>query len=220
MNNKSLLTNLVAIGIFVLGFISPIFAQELKIIGMFATSGSITNWLAVHMLFEKVPFLYGSGIIPKNFVKFKNSIRTLILNEFFHEENLKKFLMQNQIHDNIKQQIDFDKAFSKLIEAVEKSEISAMLAMFGGTKILQPLKKPFTQKLKEFIDEIDLSGFNDIKKFQIKITKIIDKRLEELTPKKVKTIVQDIIKNHLGWLVIWGGVFGGLIGLMVSYGSY
>ena len=29
-----------------------------------------------------------------------------------------------------------------------------------------------------------------------------------------KEIVQDMIKEHLGWLVIWGAVFGGLIGLV------
>jgi Na+/H+ antiporter NhaD/arsenite permease-like protein len=41
----------------------------------------------------------------------------------------------------------------------------------------------------------------------------VNLRLEELTPKMVKEIVQDMIKEHLGWLVIWGAVFGGLIGL-------
>ena len=87
--------------------------------------------------------------------------------------------------------------------------------MFGGVKILQPLRDPFKQKLEEFIDEVDFSDFDDLEKFYIKITKIIDKRLDELTPEKVKTMVQSIIKNHLGWLVVWGGVFGGLIGLLV-----
>ena len=32
----------------------------------------------------------------------------------------------------------------------------------------------------------------------------------------VKTIVQDMIREHLGWLVVWGGVFGGLIGLLTT----
>jgi Na+/H+ antiporter NhaD/arsenite permease-like protein len=30
----------------------------------------------------------------------------------------------------------------------------------------------------------------------------------------VKELVQNMIKEHLGWLVIWGAVFGGLIGLI------
>jgi hypothetical protein len=27
-------------------------------------------------------------------------------------------------------------------------------------------------------------------------------------------MVQQMIEQHLGWLVVWGGVFGGLIGLV------
>jgi hypothetical protein len=33
----------------------------------------------------------------------------------------------------------------------------------------------------------------------------------------VKEIVQKLISEHLGWLVVWGGVFGGLIGLVSSF---
>jgi len=41
-------------------------------IGVFAFSGAITNSLAIHMLFEKVPFLYGSGVIEVNFHSLKS----------------------------------------------------------------------------------------------------------------------------------------------------
>ncbi len=43
---------------------------------------------------------------------------------------------------------------------------------------------------------------------------IIDQRLNELTPQLIKEIAQKMIKENLGWLVILGGVFGGLIGLV------
>jgi len=33
----------------------------------------------------------------------------------------------------------------------------------------------------------------------------------------VKEMVQNIIKEHLGWLVIWGAVFGGLIGFVSTF---
>jgi Na+/H+ antiporter NhaD/arsenite permease-like protein len=35
----------------------------------------------------------------------------------------------------------------------------------------------------------------------------------------VKDIIQQMIKKHLGWLVVWGGVFGGLIGLIAAYSN-
>jgi hypothetical protein len=37
--------------------------------------------------------------------------------------------------------------------------------------------------------------------------------LQELTPEQVKLIVQKMIRQHLGWLVVWGGVIGGLMGV-------
>jgi hypothetical protein len=30
-------------------------------------------------------------------------------------------------------------------------------------------------------------------------------------------MVQAIIKAHLGWLVVWGGVFGGFLGLIFGF---
>jgi hypothetical protein len=29
-----------------------------------------------------------------------------------------------------------------------------------------------------------------------------------------------MIRKHLGWLVVWGGVFGGLIGFLVSVSNW
>ena len=52
-------------------------------VGLFAFSGAITNTLAIHMLFEKVPFLYGSGIIESKFEEFKLSIKNLLMEQFF-----------------------------------------------------------------------------------------------------------------------------------------
>jgi uncharacterized membrane protein YheB (UPF0754 family) len=45
---------------------------------------------------------------------------------------------------------------------------------------------------------------------------LIDTRLDELTPDYVKDIVAKMIQRHLGWLVVWGGVIGGGVGIVVS----
>ena len=81
--NKSFLTNLISIGIIFFSFISPIYSNVFLNVGIFAFSGSLTNWLAIHMLFEKVPIFYGSGVIPKQFNEIKSAIKKLILEEFF-----------------------------------------------------------------------------------------------------------------------------------------
>ena len=79
--NKSLLTNLIAVIIVIVGYLCPAESELLKSIGFFALSGAITNWLAIHMLFEKVPFLYGSGVIPSRFDEFKLAIKDLMMNQ-------------------------------------------------------------------------------------------------------------------------------------------
>ena len=57
---------------------------------------------------------------------------------------------------------------------------------------------------------------NPSEKLKEDIENIIDKRLEELTPEHIKIIMKEMIQKHLGWLVVWGGVFGFLIGLSLG----
>ena len=49
-----------------------------------------------------------------------------------------------------------------------------------------------------------------------KIEAVVDDRLEQITPVMVKEMVFNLMSSHLDWLVVWGGFFGGLIGLISS----
>jgi uncharacterized membrane protein YheB (UPF0754 family) len=227
-------TNLLSALIVVAGYVSPVWGEQIISIGLFSLSGAVTNWLAIHMLFEKVPGLYGSGIIPMKFNEFKRGIRDLIMGQFFNQANLRKFLDSES--DALTQidlslmtsKVPLDKFFEKLKEAVMESNLGGMLAMFGGEAALEPMREPFKQKmdqgLKEMADDPNVKGAikEAISKglsgenFTAKIETVVEGRLEELTPEKVKEIIQAMIKEHLGWLVVWGGVFGGLIGLLAS----
>jgi hypothetical protein len=224
MMNKSLVTNLIAILVTVGGYYSPMHGDIIQMAGLFALSGAITNWLAVHMLFEKVPLLYGSGVIPSRFEEFKAAIKHLIITEFFSKEHIERFFADNVGGgiDDITSKVDFDKVFLGIVDAIEQSSFGNMLAMVGGREALDPLKEPIIAKLKGVIAELasgagesgDGCSMADV--LMSKVGTIIDGRLEELTPEMVKKIVQDMIRKHLGWLVVWGGVFGGLIGLAVA----
>lgn len=230
--NKSFITNLIAIVLIIIGYVSPYYSLQIKTMGLYAFSGAITNWLAIHMLFEKIPFLYGSGIITERFEEFKKGIKDLIMNQFFTKENFEKFLSQNKNsilkieEESIYEAVDFDKIFNKLKMAIIESPFGGMLNMFGGERALEPLKPQFEVKFKEVIHDL----IND-EKFLNSFTKsseennglidnvkhIVDQRLNELTPQMVKDIIQEMIREHLGWLVVWGGVFGALIGLVSTF---
>ncbi|WP_217520397.1 DUF445 domain-containing protein [Vibrio metschnikovii] len=232
MNNKSIMTNLIALLVLIGGyyFSYPMMFSA----GLFAFSGAVTNWLAIHMLFEKVPFLYGSGVIPARFDDFKHAIKTLMMEQFFTDANIERFLNQEMSSSQsinlepVIAQVDFNPAFDSLVEVIQQSSFGGMLAMFGGTDALQPLRAPFVEKMQASI--IDISQSDSVKnalkaqlespamldEIKANIEQIINQRLHELTPQMVKEIVQKMIKQHLGWLVVWGGVFGGLIGVVAG----
>lgn len=232
--NKSNMTNIISLIVTILGY--AIHNDTVFMIGVFAFSGAITNSLAIHMLFEKVPFLYGSGVIESKFSQFKISIHNLIMNQFFTQEHLTRFF-QTEVN-SAKKTIDFEKilnktdfspAYESLKEAVMQSSFGGMLGMFGGESALEPLREPFTKKLQASIIKISASeAFQEVvndalksedlsKDVYEKLSKIVNTRLEELTPKMVKEIIQEMIKEHLGWLVIWGAVFGAVIGYASTF---
>lgn len=221
--NKSIMTNIVAIALIIIGYFNQDSGKILTMTGLFALSGGITNWIAIHMLFEKIPFIYGSGIILNKFKEFKQGIKELVMNEFFNEDNIAYFLQQTQDRSkaSIQSKIDYEQIFEQLSDAIISSQLGSMLGMFGGKKALEPLKAPVIEKLSEITQQIieapdgNLSTTN-LDDFREHIETILDNRLQELTPEQVKNIIQDIIKSHLGWLVVWGGLFGGLIGMTVS----
>lgn len=238
--NKSLVTNSISIGLIFLGHFSPFYSKQILSVGYFAFSGAITNWLAIYMLFEKIPGLYGSGVIPARFGEFKAGIKSMMMSQFFTNENIDKFfhnqnsdshensLAKNINFDKILSSINYDKVFENLVNVVMESSLGGMLGMLGGAEALTPMKAPFVSKMQETFKEVTSSDefLNALEENILpsnlsegivkKVEEIVDQRLEELTPQAVKEIIQEMIKKHLGWLVVWGGVFGGLIGLMMS----
>ncbi len=232
--NKSTLSNIVSVLVIGIGVVLN--NEVITTVGLFALSGALTNTIAIHMLFEKVPFLYGSGVIEDRFEQFKLSIHTLIMEQFFTKENFEKFFKDEFSSDDkhfdfskLIEKTDFTPAFISLKGAVMESSFGGMLGMFGGEKALEPLQEPFTAKIKSAMTDIvhtqtfqstlqETLNQSDISDdIYSKIDTVVTNRLDELTPKMVKQIVQELIKEHLGWLVVWGAVFGGVIGFIGSF---
>jgi len=159
------------------------------------------------------------------------------MEQFFTKENIDRFLSTSSGAASsidltpVIEKVDLTPAFNNLVTVIEGSSFGPMLAMVGGSEAIQPMKEPFIEKMKQSIQEISQSEqFNNllreeleqpdmIENLQAKVSDIIEKRLNELTPQLVKEIVQAMIKKHLGWLVVWGGVFGGIIGLIAALTS-
>jgi len=229
--NKSFSTNAIAALLVGLSFVFTEYSSLLLFGGLFALSGALTNQLAIHMLFERVPLLYGSGVIPARFEAFKEAIKKLMMSEFFTKEKLDEFFNKEEQKINLEpiiEQTDFTPAFDALSKTVMESSFGGMLGMFGGESALSGLREPFSHKMKiAVIKIVNSEAFNQTLQAHMQnsslsedmihsIEKIVDARLDELTPLMVKEIVQRLIREHLEWLVVWGGVFGGLIGVISS----
>ena len=232
MFNKSFITNFLSTILVGFSFIVPQeFSKYFLNAGLFALSGAVTNQAAIYMLFEKIPFLYGSGVITARFEEFKASIKDLMMSEFFTKKQLESFFAKEEKKLDlvpIIEDTDFSPAYDVLTKTVMESSFGGMIGMFGGEKVLESLREPFSNKIKIAISNIVQSeNFNNTMKTHLKtstlsqdmldaIEKVVNARLLEITPIMVKEMVERIIKEHLGWLVVWGGVLGGIIGILSS----
>ncbi len=225
--NKSLITNALSAIVCAVGFLLPESPYQPFVLsaGLFSLSGALTNWLAVHMLFEKVPGLYGSGVIVDRFEDFKSGIYTLVMENFFTEENFKQFtdaaLHQTISKENVENAVDLDQAFNGFLKVIANSKFGSMLALVGGLKTLEPLRAPFKvefrDRISQVIDDLDLTKSDmHFEKFRPTVEKLVEGKLDQLQPEEVKSILEKIIRQHLGWLVVWGGVFGGVIGILAA----
>jgi len=156
------------------------------------------------------------------------------MHQFFNRENVEKFFANSSglkifpDFEAVFKKVNLNPAFDSLLKVIENSSFGPMLSMVGGVQVLEPLREPFKEKLQVAVQKIsktelkealreqlaDLSASDDILQ---KVEGIVSKRLDELTPNMVKEIVERMIQEHLGWLVVWGGVFGGLIGLITTF---
>ncbi len=243
MLTKNIVPNLIALALIGVSFLAPSPYQAILLsTGMFALSGALTNWLAVHMLFERIPGLYGSGVITLHFEEFKEGILRLVHEELFNPDKVdslfkvndkptadgKESPMQDMDFAPLLKSIDLDSAYDQLVATILDSSFGSMLAMVGGEAALEPMREPFKKRMESFLNDAaksprlqsaiqeQLSSAASSERFVARLDLILRARLDELTPEMVRDIMQRMIRRHLGWLVVWGGIFGGLIGFIAA----
>ena len=202
--------------------------------GLFGFAGGITNWLAVKMLFDRVPFLYGSGVIPNRFREIRKTVRDLILRHFFDVEYLERFFTgrMDALSDDpgleakvaeLLNSDEVDEIIERKLEELQATPAGAMLKMVG-TAMVKPMVKQFVSSLgselaPRLAAEVAKSGL-DVESLRQQVDQLLTAKLEELTPEVVRQMMEEVMREHLGWLIVWGNVFGGSIGLVARALGY
>lgn len=182
-------------------------------LGLFAAAGGITNWAAIKMLFDKIPYVKGSGIIPARFKEIREVVKGVIMKNFFDEVYLGRYFKDQILAVDLEEKLE---TFLK-----SDNMVKLLQAVFGDdAQMLLPMIQPYALKtgkkmaplIKMKIREMDL--VEDLKAVRNQIDAMLTKKMEELTPMKVKALLEEIMRKHLFWLVVWGNIFGGLLGVL------
>uniref|UniRef100_A0A6T6YHL9 DUF445 domain-containing protein n=1 Tax=Bicosoecida sp. CB-2014 TaxID=1486930 RepID=A0A6T6YHL9_9STRA len=254
--NKGNLSNLATFVIMVVGIIGVasvdkeedeglrLFFDYVLAAGLFGFAGGTTNWLAVKMLFDRIPGIVGSGVIPMRFKEIRETVKDTIMLTFFDREYLQGYiaahaprmiaslnLEQRMAAELAKPEIEDiirDRVSATMTSGTPAGQMLMMAAGFvGGPAGMVPIMKPliveFGQELaKKFTTGFDVTTMVDVDTVRVQIDALMTEKLQLLTPQIVKKLMEAVIRKHLGWLIVWGNVFGALIGvisLAVGYGA-
>lgn len=227
-------------GILLKYYVNNYLSRFILAFGLFGFAGGITNWLAVKMLFDRIPILVGSGVIPRQFKEIRRAIKDAVLQMFFDKDFLEKYIgprsqellksldLAGVLKDTMNDP-DFDQLFvAKLTDIANRPEgmmLQTLATMFGGVELMAPTLKPmllsFGQEMvNALVEKFDPKKVISVEKIRNELDILMEEKLLQLTPQRVKEIMEDVIRNHLGWLVIWGNIFGGIIGIISLLAGY
>ncbi len=116
-----------------------------------------------------------------------------------------------------------DRQIQKLVD----SPMGGVLVMMGIENV-KPAVAQFVAGLLGQVKEnaiqavggldVDFTSYLDEHRMALDVCRhvegLLESKLQQLDAQRVKRLLEEVIRRHLGWLVLWGNVFGGLLGLV------
>ena len=198
------------------------------------------------MLFDRIPGMVGSGVIAA-YLAIRAAVKETVLRRSstaFLEQRLaggartrrpRRPSATSPAAARVVAAADFDANLAARLEAISATPEGMMLQtlapLFGGVDGLVPALKPMLGVFGEDMSAelVNRGLFKDVGATLVtvevahrEIDVLMTARLEHLTPRMVKSLLEEVIRKHLGWLVVWGNVFGAIIGVLtlaVGYGQ-
>jgi uncharacterized membrane protein YheB (UPF0754 family) len=180
-----------------------------------ACIGWFVNRTLLKMLFHpkqprKILGLTFHGIIPKKQPELAKQLGQLVSTQLFSFGDIKKKITQKENIDKILPQIEGH------IDHFLRTKLGTtfpMLSMFIGDKTITQMKGAFMSELEIILPEVLKSYVGNLQK-DLDLEKIITEKVQEFSPGKLETALNDILKKELNFIKISGAVLGFTIGLL------
>ena len=136
------------------------------------------------------------------------------------------FRSRDDLGEKIKALLESDQVDAIIdakLEDLMRSPQGMMVKMVGA-KTVKPLVVQFVvgvgqQAAPLLAAELAQPGI-EVGALRAQVDELLTAKLEELTPERVKDMMEEVIREHLGWLIVWGNVFGGAIGVVARALGY
>lgn len=152
------------------------------------------------------------------YLDFEEARRTVV--ERFVEKNWDRFLSPESLRPLIRGQVDrlLSSPVGSLLQMVGRSTVENIVHNFVQAFAVEMKAKVLDAARTYEFDpgSLGVGVHTDaiIEDVRGKVDELLEERLQAMHPEDVKRMMEDVMRNHLGWLVVWGNVFGGLIGIV------
>ncbi|XP_077862002.1 uncharacterized protein LOC102804320 [Saccoglossus kowalevskii] len=211
------------------------FLYVLRAVGIFGFAGGLTNWIAVKMIFFRIPGIPGSGIISRHFIEIRHCLSGIVLESFFDKEFLSEYLKDK--YEDFAEAINLDECLNEVMKTEKMNDIlnkciDEILTKPEGIHAQSSTssEKDSVHKkiiLKQILEKVCLDNLpllvKDIKSLVVsgenirqQLEILLKTKENRMTANQVNKITKNLIGHHLSWLIIWGSIFGALIGLITE----
>lgn len=207
-------------------------AKLIRAFGLFGFSGGMTNWLAIRMMFDKVPFLIGSGILLKHFIEIRENVKKTTMDTYFDAGHITSYVQQKtemilsalQLEESIRDIIrspEVQQLIEEKIDDMYETPEGMVLGMMVNKSKMKTSIMPSIENIGGDIvplvsQMIRSSEHLTEDNLREKIDEMITSKLVEMEPGLVIGVVKDMVETELGWVIIWGNIFGGLLGIILE----
>ncbi|MXV37886.1 DUF445 family protein [Flavobacteriaceae bacterium Ap0902] len=180
-----------------------------------ALIGWVTNKIAVWLLFNpkeptKILFWTFQGVFPKRQSTIAKRIGDLVADELLSTESIKGQVFTKDNMDGI---VSFILSKVDHYMETEFKEDHWFIALFMGEGTKTKVRTELERKLYESLDDIS-ENFHNYLEDKVNIRALVADRINGLDSGEVNNLMNQILKNELGFIEITGAVLGFMIGLI------